>query len=580
MLIDIKDNSQGEHINDGRVRRKLLLGAILLAMVVLAGKAVFLSVFMFKNQSLKKWAANQHVTKVKLPAYRGEITDRYGDPLAISTPVKTIVINSTLIKPEEKEKIKVLGQRLNVSAKKIQNIVDGTTGLIEITLKRRANPDQVAWAKSMDISGVQFKSEFKRFYPAGEVASHLVGFTNVEDHGQEGLERLYDRSLRGVQGTKLAVKDGKRRVFRDVEYIAQPENGRSLNLSIDKRLQYLAYRELHKTYVEHKANSASLVVLDAKTGEVLAAVNQPGFNPNDRANLDMRHTRNRAMLDNFEPGSTVKPFVVAAALEKRYISEYDVFETHGFTRVGRNLVKDHRNYGPLSVTDVLKKSSNVATSKIALQLPREYMWETYLKLGFGSSAGVGFPGEASGMVQDFQQWSRFEQATLSFGYGMSASLLQLARAYTALADDGVVHSVSLLKRDEDDYSRRLFSKETAVAVRRMLEQVVKKDGTAQLASVDGYRVAGKTGTVKKAIAGGYAEDKYLSLFVGMAPASHPRFVIAVMVDEPSMGEYYGGLVAAPVFSKVMAGALRAYGVAPDQEQTMPILLSGKTDEIG
>ncbi len=578
MLIAVNQDRQGEQAEYFGVRRKLVLGLMLFAMTILVAKAVYLS--LFDNQHLKKWAAVQHITDVPLSAYRGMITDRHGDPLAISTPVKTVVINPQLIKAEEVNKIRELGKMLGVADKKIRRLTEGRTRLREVILKRRINPGVVAKIKHMDITGVGFIDEYKRFYPAGETAAHLVGFTNVDDQGQEGLERLYNEGLVGTPGAKRSVKDGKGRVFKDIEYVAEPENGLQLALSIDKRIQYLAYRELHKAYVEHKAKSASLVVLDAKTGEVLAAASQPGFNPNYRQGLKASKYRNRAMLDVFEPGSTVKPFVVAAALEGRFISEYDVVDTHGFTRVGRNLVKDSRNLGALSITDTLKKSSNVAISKIALQLPRELMWKNYSRLGFGRSAGVGFPGEASGVLQDFQQWSRFEQATLSFGYGMSASVLQLARAYTVLADDGIVHSLSLLPRDVDDDAHRLFSAETAEKVRHMLEHVVKKGGTGQLAGVDGYRVAGKTGTVKKAIAGGYADDKYISLFVGLAPVSDPRFVVAVMVDEPSAGEYYGGLVAAPVFSKVMAGALRIFGVAPDQEETMPILISRHTHEVG
>jgi cell division protein FtsI (penicillin-binding protein 3) len=302
-------------------------------------------------------------------------------------------------------------------------------------------------------------------------------------------------------------------------------------------------------------------------------VNQPAFNPNTRKGLKGALYRNRAMLDVFEPGSTVKPFVIAAALEGGFISEQIVLETDGRYKIGRHFVRDGHNYGMLDLTGVLKKSSNIGVSKISLLMPREYLWGKYNELGFGMSANVGFPGESSGTLLDFLRWNDFVQATLSYGYGLSVTTLQLARAYTALADDGMLHSVTLLKRDEDDESQRIFSVEIAQQVRGMLEHVVEKDGTAYQARVDGYRVSGKTGTSKKAIRGGYSNKLYSAVFVGMAPASNPRFVIAVMVNEPSAGKYYGGQVAGPVFSKVMAGALRLYGVAPDKEETMPVLLT-------
>ncbi|MDD2759296.1 MAG: penicillin-binding protein 2, partial [Methylomonas sp.] len=299
----------------------------------------------------------------------------------------------------------------------------------------------------------------------------------------------------------------------------------------------------------------------------------PAFNPNDRRELRSDRYRNRAIVDSFEPGSTVKPFVVAAALDGNYVSPNVLIETHGVYNVGRNVVKDIHNYGTMDLTLVLQKSSNIAVTKIAMSMPPDYFWGVYSNLGFGTSAGVGFPGEASGSLLDYQGWHEFDQAILSFGYGVSTSILQLARAYSALADDGIVHSVSLLKRDEDPDARRIFKPETARKVRDMLEHVISKEGTAYQARVEGYRVAGKTGTVKKAAAGGYTRDKYLSVFVGMAPASNPRFVIAVVVDEPTTGQYYGGLVAAPAFSRVMAGILRIYGIEPDGLDTMPLLLT-------
>lgn len=558
---------------DFELRRKLLLGLIFFAMAVLVVRAFDLQIF--KKYFLQQQAERQHVAAVSVSAYRGQIQDRHGEPLAISTPVQSIWVNPQQIKEEDKEKIGQIARLLKLPEKKMAARLNKKSNRRFVFLKRRVNPDLAEKVKAMKVTGIHFDKEFKRFYPAGEVSGHLLGFTNVDDIGQEGMERAYEGSLKGIAGKKTVIRDGKGQVIKDVENIAEPVSGQDLVLTIDQRIQYLAYRELQAAYVKHKAHSAALVVLDARSGEVLAAVNQPAFNPNTRKGLSASLYRNRAMVDVFEPGSTLKPFVIAAALDGGFVASDAEIETHGFYRVGRNLVRDVHNYGTLDLMHVLKKSSNVAISKIALEMPPEYFWNIYNKLGFGVAAGVGFPGEASGVLQDFRQWNRFAQATMAFGYGLSTSALQLAKAYTALADDGIVHSVTLLKRDEDYDARRVFTAATAKKVREMLEHVIKKDGTAYRARVDGYRVAGKTGTVKKATAGGYADKRYLAVFVGLAPVSDPRFVIAVMVDEPSAGDYYGGLVAAPVFAKVMAGALRVYGVAPDKEDTMPVLLTRK-----
>lgn len=556
---------------DFAIRRKLLLGMMLSAMTVLAGRAAFLQVM--DREFLQDKADLQHVAIVDVPAYRGQIKDRNGEPLAISTPVQSIWLNTRQLKDSEQDKLAEMAKILDIPQSDLKAFLKKEAGKRFVYIKRQINPDLAEKVKSLGITGVYFEQAFKRYYPAGAVSGHLLGFTNIDDSGQEGMERGYDHILRGKPGKKRVIKDGKGHIIKDIENIEEAVPGQDLVLTIDERIQYLAYRELQNAVIEHKAHSASLVVLDAKNGDVLASVSQPAFNPNNRKELQGSRYRNRAMVDSFEPGSTVKPFVVAAALDGNYISPNILIETHGIYHVGRNVVKDIHNYGTMDLTLVLQKSSNIAVTQIAMSMPQEYFWGVYSKLGFGTSAGVGFPGEASGALLDFQKWREFDQATLSFGYGVSTSILQLARAYTALADDGIVHSVTLLKRDEDPDSQALFKPETARRVRTMMEHVISKEGTAYQARVDGYRVAGKTGTVKKAAAGGYSSDKYLSVFVGMAPASNPRFVIAVVVDEPSSGEYYGGLVAAPAFSKVMAGTLRLYGVEPDGVDTMPLLLS-------
>ena len=553
------------------LRRKLLLGLMLVGMAMLVIRAVFLQIIDFEH--LQKWAIRQYVRVVQVPAYRGEILDRNNEPLAISTPVESVWVNPKNFVEGEESKLEQVATLLKVPKKKFKRLLSSKKSFVY--LARRINPELVDTIRSLKVSGVYFQKEFKRYYPAGAVSGHIVGFTDVDDVGQEGIELGYEQILKGVSGKKRVIRDGIRQIISetDVENIKDPVAGQDLVLSIDQRLQYLAFKELQAAVVKHKAKSASLVVLDAKNGEVLAAVSQPAFNPNTRKGLKEALYRNRTMLDVFEPGSTLKPFVVAAALDGGYVDKNIIIKTHGFHRIGRNLVRDVHNYGDLDLMHVLKKSSNVAISKISLKMPREYFWGIYKQLGFGVLANVGFPGEASGVLPDYYDWNDFKQATLSYGYAVSMSVLQLARAYTALADDGMLHSVSILKREEDYDATRVFSKKTAKKVREMLEHVIKRDGTAYQARVDGYRVAGKTGTVKKAKAGGYTEKSYLAVFVGMAPASDPRFVIAVMVDEPSAGDYYGGLVAAPVFSKVMAGALRVYGVAPDKEDTMPILLT-------
>jgi len=576
------------------------------SMMVLVSRTVYLQVL--DKKFLQQQGDMRHVSDVSVSAYRGMIKDRNGAPLAISAPVASVGVNPKELKTVTQQEykaaetvlVKQLARRLTglekdalmadlqteklLKIKTMEKILALPEGKVTALLAgdshrqfayvvRRVDPQLVDRIKELKIAGVYFEREFKRFYPAGEVFGHLVGFTDAEDIGQTGLELGYEKLLKGIPGSKRVIRDGLRRVIEDVENIKDPVAGKNIELSIDQRIQYLAYRELQLAVTANRAKAASLVVLDAKNGEILAAVNQPAFNPNTRENLKESLYRNRAMTEVFEPGSTVKPFVVAAGLDGGYIGPNQVFETHGVYQVGRHTVKDVHNYGILDLTGVLKKSSNVAVSQIALKMPPHYFWETYHRLGFGTSAGSGFPGEASGNLSDYRQWKDFDRAVLSFGYGLNASALQVARAYTALADDGVLHSVSLLKRDEDVDAQRVFAAKTAKRVRAMMESVITKDGTAYEARVDGYSAAGKTGTVKKAGEHGYSGNSYFAVFAGMAPAKNPRLIIVVMIDEPSAGQYYGGLVSAPVFSKVMAGALRILGVAPDEEETMPVLLT-------
>jgi cell division protein FtsI (penicillin-binding protein 3) len=565
----------GVELNGLLLRKYLLLGIMLLGMIVLVGRAIYLQGI--DTEFLQAQGDKRHVDEIPISAFRGKVLDRNNEPLAISTPVTSVWVNPQHFKKDEDEKVRQVAKILQVSDKKINNLLSDSSTKTYVYLKRHISPKLKAEIKALQVSGVYFEREVKRYYPAGAVSAHVIGFTDIDGKGQEGLERGYQESLKGTDGKKRVLRDGRRRVIQDIENISAPIKGQDLVLSIDQRIQYVAFKSLEAGVREHKASSGSLIVLDAKNGEVLAAVSQPAFNPNSRRNLKGSAYRHRAFLDVFEPGSTVKPFVIAGALDGKYINEDIEIETHGFYKVARNLVKDTHDYGTLNLTNVLKKSSNIAAVKIAQAMPYEYFWKIYHGIDFGISANVGFPGEVSGTLSDYQGWHLFEHATLAYGYGVSTSTLQLAKAYTALADDGILHSVSLLKREEDDNPKRVFTAETAKKVRAMLEHVVLEDGTAFQARVDGYRVAGKTGTAKKAKAGGYAEKKYQAVFVGMAPASDPKFVIAVMVDEPSAGKYYGGQVAAPIFSKVMAGALRLYGVPPDKEESMPVLLTRALD---
>ena len=591
-------------------RRKFLVLFMMACMLVLAGRAVHLQVL--NKQFLKAQGDMRQVDDVSVSAYRGMIKDRNGLPLAVSTPVESIAINARELKADDKnvlkqmekefrsthnsekladsDKVQVLNafrkekalkiskmeKLLKLPAKKIAALLNEEPPRPFVYIARRINPGLGDQIKELKLAGVYFEREFKRFYPTGGVSAHIVGFTNADDVGQEGMESGYEKLLKGISGRKRVLRDGQRRIIDDIENIKAPVSGKNLELSIDQRIQYLAYRELQLAVSANKAKSGALVVLDARNGEILAAVNQPSFNPNTRSSLKESLYRNRALTDVFEPGSTIKPFVVAAALEGGYVSPNATFATHGTYQIGRNTVKDVHNYGTLDLTHVIKKSSNVAVSMMALKMPPKYFWGVYHRLGFGTAAGSGFPGGANGSLLDYKRWHDFDRAILSFGYGLNCSALQLARAYTALADDGILHSVSLLKREEDDDAVRVFSAKTAKRVRKMMETVLMKDGTAYEARVDGYSAAGKTGTVKKAGSRGYTEKKYFAVFAGMAPASDPRLIIVVMIDEPSAGKYYGGLVSAPVFSRVMAGALRILEVAPDQEETMPVLLTQKS----
>ena len=542
-------------------RRTFLFLCMGLAAVALVWRAVCLQVL--DTEFLQSQADARHLRVVSLPAHRGKILDRNGEPLAISTPVESVWVNPQALGSEQ-QRIPELTKLLSLDYDKVQRLLASRADREFIYLRRHISPGLASQVVALKIPGVYLQREYRRYYPAGEVAAHIIGFTNIDDSGQEGIELAYEGWLDGAPGAKRVVKDGNHKIIEDVESIRRPRPGKDLVLSIDRRIQYLAYRELKAVMKEHKARSASAVVLDVKNGEVIAMVNQPSFNPNNRQRLRSSSMRNRAVTDVFEPGSTMKPFIVASALESgRYQPETPVSTSPGWLRVGVNTVRDVHDYGQLDVSGVIRKSSNVGISKIALSLPAEEIWTLLTELGFGAQTYSGFPGEASGLLSYHGDWNAIETATLAYGYGVSVTPLQLAQAYAVLAADGIKRSVTFLRDSDVTEERRIMPAAIAQQVRNMLEQAAGPNGTAPLAQVSGYRVAGKTGTVKKSSAGGYSSNKYLAVFAGMAPASDPRFVMVVMVDEPANGKYYGGQVAAPVFSKVMAGALRLMAVPPD-----------------
>lgn len=551
-------------------RRRFLLFALLGAMVVLLGRAIDLQ--LVKAGFLQKKAEFQYLSAVPISAYRGKIVDRNGEPLAISALVHSVWVDPQQFEPTPARK-KALAELLGIPANRLEQLTAKTSTKKFAYLKRHISPELQKNVANLQVAGVYFKSEYKRYYPAGEVTSHLIGFTNIDDVGQEGIELAFHKQLNGKPGRKTVIRDGNRTAVADLAKTRDPVAGKDLQMTIDQRLQYIAYRELKGAFIKHRAKSASLVLLDARNGDVLAMVNQPSFNPNSTKSRDRSIFRNRAITDVFEPGSTMKPFAVACALENGTVRPDSIVDTNpGSFRVGRNLVRDIHNYGVLDVARILQKSSNVGVSKLALELTPDSFLQCYNRLGFGQVPGTGFPGEAAGRPLGHTKLRPFEQATLSFGYGLSGSTLQLARAYTALANDGEMPMVHLVKQENAlQLPARVMSRKTAKTVREMLELVVSREGTAVRASVPGFRIAGKTGTVKKVGARGYSGYRHLAVFAGMAPASRPRIVMVVVVDEPQTGDYYGGLVAAPVFSSVMDRVLRLLGIQPDQEQSMPLV---------
>ena len=539
----------------------LVLACFAMVASSLVARAVQLQVL--DKEFLNEQADTRHLRTEKISAHRGTITDRNGEPLAISTPVDSIWVNPQEIAAAA-DSIPRLARVLELDQQTLWRRITRSMDKEFLYLKRHLSPDHAQQVLDLKLPGVNVQREYHRFYPAGEVTGHLVGFTDIDDQGQEGLELAFNHWLSGESGAKRVLKDRLGRSIENVASIRPARDGKALRTSIDLRVQYLAYRALKSAIRSYDAKSGSIVVLDVHTGEVLAMVNQPTYNPNDRAQFSAERYRNRAITDIFEPGSSIKPLIVASALESGDYRQSSVIDTApGYVVVGPKKIEDSKNLGRVSLTTILARSSNVGVTKLAMTLEPDQLWTTMSRFGLGSLTTSGFPGESAGSLTHYNHWRPISQATLAYGYGISVTPLQLAQAYAALGSDGKRRPVSLVAVSEPARAERAIGEDTAVSVRRMLEEVVRPGGTGMKAAVPGYRVAGKTGTAWKFSSGGYSEDEYISIFAGLAPASDPRLAAVVVIDEPRGELYYGSDVAAPVFADVMSESLRLLAVPPD-----------------
>jgi cell division protein FtsI (penicillin-binding protein 3) len=541
-------------------RSKFIVAAIAIGFVVLAGRAAWVQVF--ANEFFQKQGEVRFARTLELPANRGRILDRNGLLLATSVPVPSIWAI-----PEDVErdpsKLAHLAALLGMSTADLDRKLEDEDKTF-VWLKRQVDESVAQQVAALQIKGVYQRKEYKRQYPEGEAAAHVVGFTNVEDRGQEGMELAFNNELAGRPGSRRVIKDRLGRVVEDVGDQVPPVDGRDLQLSIDSKVQFFAYQKLRDAVLEHKAKAGSVVVLDAASGEVLALANFPSYSPNRRQNLTGEQLRNRALTDTFEPGSTMKPFTIGLALETGLVTPQTQIQTSpGYVVIGGMKISDSHAHGLLTVQEVIQKSSNIGTLKIALQMQPRQMWELFTEAGFGQKPQITFPGAVSGRLRPYKSWRPVEQATMSYGYGMSASLFQMARSYTVFAHDGQIIPATLLKTNEPAAGVRVFSPKTAAAMRTMLQMAAGPGGTGPKAQTLGYSVGGKSGTAYKQVGRGYATNKYRSWFVGIAPIDRPRIVVAVMLDEPSAGKYFGGDVAAPVFSTTVQQTLRMLGVQPD-----------------
>jgi cell division protein FtsI (penicillin-binding protein 3) len=542
------------------VRHYFVLAVLLLMFSALIVRASYLQVV--DQDFLLDEGSQRQLRTIDTPAYRGAIVDRFGTPLAISTPVDSVWVNPRLALLD-KQGLKKVSKSLGLNYSKVLTSITQRANREFVFLKRRVEPDRAQKAVQ-DTQGIYLQREYSRFYPAGEIVSHVLGFTDIDDTGSEGMERVYEDWLKATPGKRQILRDRKGQVVENIAQVSAAKPGNDLQMSLDMRLQYIAYRSLAKAIKYHDAESGSAVLLDAHTGEILALANLPSYNPNSRNKQKADKRRNRAITDVFEPGSSIKPFTLAAAMDRNLFNDKSRINTSpGYMKVSGYPVKDFRDYGVLDLAGVLRKSSNVGASKIALSMKPKELWQSFTDYGFGEPTGVSFPAASSGYISYYSDWQPLDHATIAFGYGLSVSTLQLARAYSLFANEGKLLPMSLLKVDQVPESRQVMSASTAKSILEMMEQVVGPGGSAKRAAINGYRVAGKTGTAKKNAAGGYLKDSYIAVFAGVVPVTDPRLVMAVMIDDPKQNGYYGGQVAAPVFSEVLGHALRLMNISPD-----------------
>jgi cell division protein FtsI (penicillin-binding protein 3) len=541
--------------------RSRMVGLLLMgAFLALVMRGFYLQVI--NNDFLQQKGDSRYLRDIEISASRGKIVDRNGDMLAVSTPMKTVWAipgdARTMSAPQKRQ----LAELLDMSVRELDGKI--ATEKTFTFIKRQVSPETADRVAALKLPGIHQEKEYRRFYPTGDMTAHIVGFTGVDDKGLEGVELAFQSSLLGRAGSRTVIRDRRGNIVEDVGATKPPQDGKDVRLALDSKIQYLAYSQLKEAIEKHNAKAGGAVVIDARNGEVLALVNWPTYNPNNREKLSGAQLRNRAITDTYEPGSVMKPFTAALALERGKVRFDTVINcAPGKLTIGPATISDAHPHGALTVAQVIQKSSNVGTAKIALGFSPKEMWDMFDSVGFGQAPNLGFPGEVNGRLRPWKNWRPIEQATMSYGHGIAVSLIQMARAYTVFARDGELMPLSLLKVDDaPPRAARIFSPQTARELRAMLEMAAGPEGTAPKARVPGYRIGGKTGTAHKLEGGVYAR-KYVASFVGIAPISDPRLVVAVMIDEPTAGGHYGGDVAGPVFSQIMGGALRTLGVPPD-----------------
>ena len=544
---------------------------LMLAFAALVGRSFYLQVI--NNDFLQEKGESRYRRDIEVSASRGKITDRNGDMLAVSTPMKTIWAIPGDARTMSGEQKKQLATLLDMSTRDLDAKIAPDKTFVFV--KRQVPPETAERIAVLKLPGVHQEKEYRRYYPTGDMTAHIVGFTGVDDKGLEGVELAFQPSLLGRPGSRSVIRDRRGNIIEDVGALKPPQDGKDVRLALDSKIQYLAYSQLKAAVEQHNAKAGGAVVIDTRTGEILALVNLPTYNPNNRERLSGAQLRNRAITDTFEPGSVMKPFTAALALERGKVRADTIINCAGKMSIGPATISDAHPHGALTVAQVIQKSSNVGTAKIALGFQPKEMWDMFDSVGFGQAPNLGFPGEVNGRLRPWKKWRPIEQATMSYGHGISVSLIQLARAYAIFARDGETGPLTLIRTDElPAHGVRVFSPQTAREIRVMLEMAVQPEGTAPKARVPGYRVGGKTGTAYKIEGGAYVR-KYIASFVGLAPISDPRLVVAVMIDEPTGGAHYGGDVAGPVFSQIMGGALRTLGIPPDDPIQVADAAAGK-----